>query len=614
MKSNVSDYLELVQCVYIDACAKCTADVSDLRDLITIKARVKKEGMSFLTITLPQFSRDFERSLALGFIDSTLFRNFRKNGAIPAFLQGMTSRIFDHETGRIIDDKVNIDSSDVPVIVESIRQICLTFKKLELECTSERTTSALENFIAIERSLSVFSLPNEDRNEFRFVSSVLWDNLVCTLRVEQCIPRHGSGATADRISGNQKYDWRKWHDRLEPYFPLVGYAFPIGIACFLEELEKVTIVAEVQEQPVKVIPVPKTLKGPRIIAIEPCCMQYAQQGIRSLLYDEIESFWLTSGHINFRDQSINQRLAVDASTTGQLATIDLSDASDRVPHDLAMEMFDSNPSLKGAIEACRSTRAKMPDGQEIGPLFKFASMGSALCFPIEAMYFYTLCVMALLKEQNLPVNLENCYAVTRDIHVYGDDIIVPTTYAVAVLDCLQKYNCKVNATKTFWSGSFRESCGVDAYRGLEVTPTYLGKQCPKDRQQSDRLISWVETANLFYKRGYWRTAQFIFSKVECILGPLPYLAEDSPGLGKFTFQGFRSAERWNEGLQRLEVKAWIPESVYRTDALDGFPALMKSFLDLDRLKNLSFVRDVQHLERSALHHAVALKRGWVPST
>jgi len=614
MKSNVSDYLELVQTIYIDGCAKCIADVSDLRDLETIRSRVKKEGISFLTITLPQFSRDFERSLALGFVDSTCFRSFRKHGSIPAFLQGMTSRIFDLETGRIIDDKVNIDERDVPTIIEVVRQICLTFKKLELECTSARTSSALSNFIAIERSFSMFLLPKEDREKFSLVSSVLWDNLVCTICVEQLTPRHGSGATADRISGNQKYDWRKWHDRLEPYFPLIGYAFPIGIACHLEELEKVTIVSKDKEQPVRVIPVPKTLKGPRIIAIEPACMQYAQQGIRSELYNSIESYWLTRGHVNFRDQSVNQRLAIEASTTGQLATIDLSDASDRVPHDLAMEMFRSNPDLRDAIDSCRSTSAKMPDGLVIGPLFKFASMGSALCFPIEAMYFYTICVMALLCENNLPVSHSNCFKVSRDIYVYGDDIIVPTTNAMVVLEYLQKYNCKVNTSKTFWSGNFRESCGIDAYRGEEVTPTYLGMECPKNKQQSDRLISWTATANLFYKRGYWRTAQFLFSKVERILGPLPYVAEDSPVLGRSTFQDFRSIERWNKNLQRFEVKGWMPVSVYRTDKLSGYPALMKSFLDLDRLINLSFVRDVQHLERSALHHAVALKRGWVPAS
>jgi hypothetical protein len=171
----------------------------------------------------------------------------------------------------------------------------------------------------------------------------------------------------------------------------------------------------------------------------------------------------------------------------------------------------------------------MPDGTIVGPLEKFASMGSALCFPVEAMYFYTCCVLALLKRHNLPVSRSNILHVRRLLYVYGDDIIVPSTDAVFVLDYLQRYNCKVNATKSFWTGKFRESCGVDAYDGKVVSPTYIGTLPPKNKRQPERLISWTATANLFYKRGYWRTAQLLFNYVEAVLGPLPYLSETSPG-------------------------------------------------------------------------------------
>nr|QDH86857.1 MAG: hypothetical protein H2BulkLitter115474_000002 [Leviviridae sp.] len=67
MKSDASDYLELMHAVYFDACIKCSADVSDLRDLKTIKSRVMSEGLSFLTITLPAFCSAFERALETGY-------------------------------------------------------------------------------------------------------------------------------------------------------------------------------------------------------------------------------------------------------------------------------------------------------------------------------------------------------------------------------------------------------------------------------------------------------------------------------------------------------------------------------------------------------------------
>lgn len=627
LKSNASDYLELVEAVYIDGCNKCIADVFDLRDLKTIRSRVKHEGMSFLTITLPQFGSDFEKSLATGIIDSTCFPSFRKYGSIPALLRGMISQVFDYKTGRIYEKLCE----DASTIVETIRQVCLLFKKVEIECSLKRTTQTLAKFRNLEQSLTTFSVSEEERDKFCRVSSCLWDNLfVGQFKTRTDYPKHGPGATAEGVSGNLKFRWQFWHDRLEPFFPLVDSGYPLGIPIDSPELEQVTIVSVDNEQPVRVVCVPKTLKSPRIIAIEPCCNQYAQQELRQLIYKLVEHDWMSAGHVNFTDQSVNQRLAVSASFDGRLATIDLSDASDRVPRDLAMEMFRSDPDLYGAIDACRSTRAELPDGTIIGPLKKFASMGSALCFPIEAMYFYTICVMALLEANNLPVTFQNAYQVSRDVHVYGDDLIVPSTHAMIVLEYLQKYNCEVNTKKTFCTGKFRESCGIDAYSGYPVTPVYIRKERPRNKRQADGIISWTASANLFYKKGYWKAATLMYSYIERIVGPLPYVSEESSGLGRISYLGYRSTGRWNKKLQRLEVRALVPRPAYRTDELEGYGALMKS-LQMLNARNCAFIPeeavsrhnltgvfdpgqnvDAQHLSRSVRRGAVALKLRWLP--
>jgi len=611
MKSNVSDYLEMAQLVYIDACAVCIADVSDLRDLLTIRSRVKDEGISFLTITLPKFCEDFERSLAIGRIDPTFFRSFRKNGAIPVFLQGMLGLIFDRETGGMRHGSV-IDE-DFASFVNCVRQICLTFKKVQLPCLPARVARSLSDFMSIEQSFQTFSILPQERDYYNLVSALLWDNPISLIKIDSLTPRHGPGATADRISGNRKYSWRRWHERLESYFPLVDNAYSMS-SIPSEEIDLVTFVKPDQELPVRVTPVPKTMNGPRIIAIEPVCMQYAQQAVRNKLYATIGDFWLTKGHLNFKDQSINQQLALTSSFDGRLATIDLSEASDRVPRDLALQMFRANPDLSGLIEACRTTSAEMPGGEIISPLRKFASMGSALCFPIESMYFYTLCIAALLREQNLPVSFVNIFDVSRNVYVYGDDIIVPSTQAIAVLEYLQKYNCKVNTSKTFVTGRFRESCGVDAYAGEVVTPTYLRHPQPKDRQQVNRLLSWVATANLFYSKGFWRTSTHMFNICEEILGPLPYVSSTTAGLGRTSYLGYQSVGRWNGSLQRFEIKCWSPSPVYRTDELNGYAALQKSLLSLEaRITDYpDDSSDPLHLERSALYGAVAIKRRWVP--
>lgn len=669
MKSNerkrASDLLEMVDVIYRDATTKCGADVSDFRSLKTIRDRVEHEGLSFLTITLPQFAKDLEQALAKGQIDATHFKRFkREKGAVmPAFLQEITRHIFDAETGKVKRNEHSPENGDsekhVPTCIESVRQLCLTFKKVELDCSPTRIASAFSSFVSIEQSFESFSVPNDAMANFLAVADLLWNDRLADFQPANCTPRHGPGATADRIKGNQKYVWQYWYDRLEPYFPIIDNGYPLGIRPTARLLRNVTIVTQNDELPVRVVAVPKTLKSPRIIAIEPTCMQYVQQGIRDYLYGKIESDEILAGHINFSDQTVNQRLALDSSTSGQLATIDLSDASDRVPWSLAMSMFRGWPTyrketssvqvasdLYRSIDACRSTKALLPDGTIVSPLRKFASMGSALCFPVEAMYFYTICVIALLKDNDLPICRANIETIGKDIYVYGDDLIVPAANAPAVLEHLQEYNCKVNTSKSFWSGNFRESCGVDAYDGYPVTPVYLRMLRPESRRQASRIISWVATANLFYKKGYWLTTQFIRSKIDRLVGPLPYVSETSGALGYISALGYRTVSdgpkdfatcwrhpkkaksRWNGDLQRFEIKALVPEPARRTDVLKGYGALTKCFLSMKssstddelhdwRVKVLSAGSEefalIEHsLERSVLRGAVALKRRWVP--
>jgi len=648
MKSYESDQIELMTCVFRDAGIRCAATSSVLRDLVTMRSRVEREGLSFLTITLPSYGKDLEQALNQGYVDSTLFRSFKKNGAIPAFLQGMLSQVFDRDTGRRLDD---VDRQISTQAIVGIRQCAYALKKLEKDCTPERVQSALDRFKSVEHELGGIRLRDCDVNDFVSVASHLW-GCCGSFSAALVIPRHGPGATAEHIAGNRKYVWQYWYDRLEPFFPLLDTAYSLS-AYGEQEFENVTIVSEEQELPVRVTPVPKTQKGPRIIAIEPTCMQYAQQAIREFLYETIESSYFSAGHVNFTNQQVNRDLAMSASKDGLMATLDLSDASDRVLHELAMRMFDCSPDLRDAVNACRSTRAILPDGTVIGPLKKFASMGSALCFPVESMYFYTICIVALLKEQNLPETPRNIFNVSRDVYVYGDDIIVPSKHAAAVSEYLQKYCCKVNFSKSHWAGRFRESCGMDAYEGVDVTPVYIHTTRPTDRRQARSLISWISSMNALYKRGFVEASSHIQKICERYLGPLPVVTEDSTVLGRVLDAPltigryapkvlttdvlaqvtpglfFWKKKRTLGSTQISEVRGWVASPIRSTDELDGYGALMKSLLLLARSahnialdETILTMKDLadlfgsgsavatDHLERSVRRDAVTLKRRW----
>lgn len=604
MKSHENDLLQLALCILKDVNAKLTATQLDLRDFMTMKSRVKHEGLSFLTITLPTVGADLEQALSNGCIDSTQFRSFGKCGRIPAFLQGIFSLVFDQSTGRILDEP------STPAI-EGIRQIAYTFKKLAIPCSPIRTARAMAKFVEDEYIFDDAIAPDHE-SLFKSVSRVLWPSVINShyMVFDDLRPRHGPGATAERVLGNAKYRIKRWHDRIEPYFPLFHNAFSSESAYGTKEFDDVAIVSREDEQPVRVVAVPKTLKTPRIIAIEPVCMQYVQQAISQGLVKALENSSPTKGHVNFTDQSINKELAMKASRDLGLATLDLSSASDRVPRSLALDMFQSNPDLQGAIDACRSMRAEMPNGQVID-LRKFASMGSALCFPVEAMYFYTICIGALLDKWNLPVTHRNVFKAARCVWVYGDDILVPTDAAVVVIDHLQRYYCKVNTTKSFYTGKFRESCGMDAYDGEDVTPTYLRQLPPNDKRDPAQLISWVKTSNLFYNRGYWISASFLKDRVESILGSLPIVGPNCAGLGWVSKQPVVSISRWGHRYQRPEVRCWCATPVYRDDKLGGYAALTKSLLGLTaEPPKGDCQKDKQNLSRTALHGRVKLKCRW----
>lgn len=639
--------MRLLECVLEDSSIWCGTSTS--RDFNTISTRVAHEGISFLTITLPTFGQDFERSLADGRIGSTLFLGFKKRAALPALMQGLLSLVFNASTGVLLKEPDTC-------AIYAVRQICYLAKKVLLPCSSERERNAYVSYLEtdesvdrFERALSQYwtSGPYFDRvptntivdapcqqdrrdsslgqfrspdqgdrgasgigapvqlEHFRSVSRLLWGAVLndgsSRFTAENLVPRHGPGATAERISGNRKFSLSRWHSRLDHSFP--SDLFCIPNSGYFSDLSGIEFVDPEHETPVRVISVPKTLKTPRIIAIEPVCMQYTQQAVMENLVELLESHSLTAGRINFVDQTVNQKLALSSSSIGDLATIDLKDASDRVSSQLVWEMLSAHPAFRQAVFDCRSLRADVP-GHGVHTLARFASMGSALCFPIEAMVFYTIILSAITRRSGQRLTLKSLLRASEGVRVYGDDIIVPVGYVQDVWNELEWFNLRVNGRKSFWTGKFRESCGLDAYDGVPVTPVYVRRLLPTKRHDAAELISAVSLGNQFYKAGYWRTASFVRSHVER-LATVPHVSENSAILGWNSVCVKYEVQRWDRRLHRWLVNGHVVDARARKDPLDGLPALMKFFL-----KRGHRPYSVEHLERYGRPVAVHTKQRW----
>ncbi len=574
-----------------DASVWCST--STTRDLETVSRRVKHEGISFLMITLPTYSEDFERSLREGRIASNSFLSFKKRGALPLFLGGLLRQVFDPVSGVLLD-------TPSTSAIWFVRQICLMSKKISYECTDARVANAFARYVETNEScrewerihqselcsivgadlllspVGPVSSFSPELASFREVAGMLWSGILRDeiFSPENLVPKHGPGATAEHIIGNDKYAIQHWHLRQEECFPSDLFIIPNWD--YSDLLGDVTYLTPEQELPVRVIHVPKTLKTPRIIAIEPVCVQYAQQAVMEKLVPILENHESLHGSLGFTDQTVNQKLALSSSSDGRLATIDLKDASDRVSSQLVYAMLESAPHFRECVFSCRSIRADVP-GYGIQSLARFASMGSALCFPIEAMVFYTIILSSIARSKGHRLTPSLLREITKSVRIYGDDIIIPVEYVHIVTNELEWFNLRVNASKTFGTGKFRESCGMDAFDGTPVTPVYLRKMLPTSRLQTGEVISTISFRNQLYEAGCWETVAFLDSLLERLI-PFPQVSKESSLQGRHSFLKSEEKGRWDPNLHHYLVKGIVVKSVKRPSVLDGPFALMKWFL------------------------------------
>jgi len=580
----------------------CSVDTT--QDLKTILRRFSDEGDSFFTITLSTFGKDFEQALAQEQITHSMFRSFAKHRRLPRLFGGFVELVFDRCTGVILDDP-SIDA------IRSIRQITLMWGKVLIPCTDDRITAAFNSFIKCEKELieNIPLIPRPERERFRILSNIMFGEMFrrvdSDIQTYELSPKHGPGATSEGRTANGKYTMLEWPQRLENVFPYWRYA--TSRSYDQKVYDTVQFLEPGAEIPVRVVAVPKTLKTPRIIAIEPTPMQYMQQGLLDSFTRSLSKDYLLRSMISTEFQEPNQLLARKGSSDGSLATLDLSEASDRVSNQLALDLFGFTPHLNDAVQASRSTHADVPEFGVV-PLSKFASMGSALCFPVEMYVFLTLVFMGIEKAYDTKfTNKSQLEKFIGKVRVYGDDIIVPVDTAASVISTLEQFCFKVNKSKSFWSGKFRESCGAEYFDGHDVTLTRVRRTLPSSRKDVENVESTVDLRNQLYKRGYWSIVRYLDNVITDII-PFPAVADTSPALGKFSFLGYEE-QKMSSTLHRPMVKACTVRYDPRKSIADGDAALMKFFIK--RGEEPIYSKD--HLSFAGRPVSSSIKYGWVHS-
>jgi len=634
MKSLISLWSSTANELAVRCCTSAT------RDIKTVAARAEHEGLWFLAVTLADLGKATERWLESGFVDPSMASSFKTAPftSLPAFLQGFYGRVFNPSNG------VLLDNPDTEAIY-AIRQLTLMFGKIALPgetegsslsvgggrkvVSAERERLAVSEYVQCEHDVRASDERMDPAYlaEFKRVSEMLFGETFAKVNRDvdwgRIIPQHGPGAVADRLSANAKWDQRTWTARLQQFFPAEEHlaSNPINYRLFSQDLNIVEPGAEV---PVRVISVPKTLKTPRLIAIEPTCTQYVQQGLYRAILDALKEDDFLSRVIGFDDQIPNREMAREGSLSGDLATLDLSEASDRVSNQHVLTMLEDYPHLSGAVQASRSLTADVPGHGCLG-LSKFASMGSALCFPFEAMVFLTIVFLGIEKELSAPFSSGADFSRFRkQVRVFGDDIIVPRDNVLSVVDELEYFGFRVNVGKSFWTGRFRESCGKEYYDGVDVSIVRVRQVLPTQRHDASAVISAVSLRNQAYWSGLWQTARWLDGYLGELLEHFPNVAPTSAVLGRETALGYEF-RKLHSRTQSPLVRGYIERSQAPSDPLDGPGALLKclsrrtpavhprgfapkedrsSYIDVESV-------DESHLERYGRPKRVSIKLGWI---
>jgi len=612
------------------------------RDLSRIHLLMDNNGIAFITMSLPSMGKHLDQCLAHGLLSSSGimgFKPYRRGSTIPILFKGMWKRVF-HESG-VLRENPDIDA----ILV--LRQLLNAAKKLRKECDESRTASAVQDFFRLDQSLrlpsiswsgdcldhaSVGSLSivdglSSEREPDLFGATALGEQvrfgLLETIQRTADIvstsfgwfdptewrAKHGPGAVADaKLGRSSKYSFPTWPAKLDRYFPMDSFGFA-NASCWVDHLSNHSGTHVNREDPSRLIAVPKTQKGPRLIASEPTCHQWAQQTVKDFLTVKVASTPIGRS-ISFRDQTPNQDFARSASKSESHWTIDLSSASDCVSCWLVERIFRRNVNLLSYLHACRTRWLvnEITNEPKYHMIRKFAAMGAATTFPVQTIIYTIVCIGVMLDELGLDPSSKNITMMSRQVRVFGDDIVVPSTVGASVVQVLTYLGFKVNPSKTFGTGKFRESCGVECFGGYDVTPAYFLDYYDKSR--STTIATTVEISNNFYKKGFWVTAEWLKSTIpQSLQQELPVVQMVS---GQFGFQSFSGRDvshlktRWNANTQQTEYRAICLMTKSTRSKTDTSAELLQYFVEEPS-------PDLPWESGYAQRPTPLVKRRWVPA-
>jgi len=618
MKSQVNALLFVMLGLVKDVRAAYPALRGMERDLANLTLQLQTRGLPLFTLDLPNLDSLLISGLDTGRLQLSgpFSRRVSKRVRVPRLFSGLWLRVFDRNAILKPDADVNA--------IMFLRNLTSLGKKLRVECSPRRVEATMENYHDIERrlrpptlgwemdsldvdltggnnslsdccdpvgqDLPLFPIKeekeekarrNEDRrllNKIQRVADLVVSSFTefCPLSLSRELEadgqgigfRHGSGAVAERLKNHQKSDFPNWPLKLETVFPWGLCGSTAGSPN--EPPSR-------HETASRIMTVPKTAKSPRLIASEPTSHMWCQQLLLRWFSDQFKHLF-EGDFIDLNSQWKSGDMVLKASRDRLHATVDLSDASDRVSCWTVERIFRRHPTLLTALHAARTRYFR--DNVSKVPSFlkpkKFASQGTAVTFPV--MSFTMLCI-AIGSCIHGEVTWSKIRRLRDHVRVYGDDIIIPTHGYARLVRAMELLELRVNGAKSFVHGHFRESCGVDGFKGYNITPVRPQTLIANSPASSQAV---VDTANNLFNKGLWNAAysteHLLPERIRNSIRVVGILDTGYSGLTSFVGSDeSRLQKRRNRRYQRDEVLVWGLHPKQKNEARMGYSALLDFF-------------------------------------
>jgi hypothetical protein len=290
----------------------------------------------------------------------------------------------------------------------------------------------------------------------------------------------------------------------------------------------------------------KTSRISRSICTEPSLNMIFQLGLGRIMEMRLAQYF---GIDLARQPQMNVDLACIGSRTESVSTIDLEGASDSLSLSMCERFLPEY--LLDILHMIRTPKTKIR-GSEV-TLEMMSTMGNGFTFPLQTILF-SCAVRA--AASSLSIDLGRADSDSALWGVFGDDIICPSLVTRRLYRLLDLLGFRVNYTKSYDLGPFRESCGADFYQGVNVRGVYIKSLLTQQSRYVaiNLLNDWSARTGIYLPR----TVGYLYDSVRELAIP----RWESMDAGIRLSHDLLPGPLWHAQKQRYLYRCYVPVRAY----------------------------------------------------